>query len=87
MALTKSITLKSQYNTDIVFDGCYIMLIHLSGNKHSMLANFGIYAKHEGDLLQEKTIIMVPDLTDGNFIQQAYNRLKATSEFADAVDC
>lgn len=87
MALSKTITLKSQYNTDVVFEDCYIKLKNLNGNKHSMLADFGIYTQANGDLLQEKTIIVIPDLENVNFIQQAYDALKALPEFADAVDC
>lgn len=87
MALSKTITLKSQYNTDVAFENCYIKLKNLNGNKHSMLADFGIYKQPNGDLLQEKTIIVVPNLDDTNFIQQAYDALKSLPEFADAVDC
>lgn len=87
MALSKSLTLKSNFQTDVVFENCYIKLTNLTGNKYGVVSTFFIYTKQEGEFLKEINDNFTPDLSETNFISQAYAHLKTLPEYADAVDC
>lgn len=87
MALNKSMTLKSNFNQDIVFNSTYIKINKIAGGKSAISAEVNIYDKKDGTVLQTSTCSFAPSLDGDNFIKQAYNHLKTLPEFVGASDC
>ena len=87
MALNKSMTLKSNFGQDVVFNRTYIKIDKISGSKSAISAEVNVYDQKDGTVLQTGTRSFVPSLDGDNFIKQAYNHLKTLPEFAGATDC
>jgi len=88
MALT--IKYKSRFGLDV--ESAYMRVDSINGGKSEMVANFGLYANAKSaadgadafDVYKHK---FTPSLEVGNFINQAYNSLKAVEGFENATDC
>lgn len=87
MALTKQITLVSNFGDIVSFDEAYIKVESLSGNKEQMRVSVSTYKKQNEQIIGSKNYSFTPNLTGKNFIAQAYSHLKTLDEFADANDC
>lgn len=87
MAIKKQITLKTNFNDDVVFDNAYIKVASISGNKDLLSARVDFYKSQNAVLLQSVDYAFVPNLGGANFIAQAYAHLKTLEDFAGAVDC
>ena len=87
MALTQSMTLVSNFNTEVNFQDCYIKVISLEGGKAQIKVQYGIHKEQGGLLLTCGSTVFAPDLNGVNFIAQAYEHLKTLPEFEGATDC
>ena len=87
MAIKKQITLKTNFNDDVVFDNAYIKIASISGSKDLLSARVDFYKSQNNALLQSVDYAFVPNLGGANFIAQAYTHLKTLPEFAGATDC
>ena len=87
MALTKQVTLKSNFGDDVVFNNAYIMVGALYGDKKSLRIEVNVHRAKGETILDRCQFYFTPILDGKNFIAQAYEHLKTLPEFADAVDC
>jgi hypothetical protein len=87
MALTKQITLVSNFGDSVSFDEAYIKVESLVGNKEKMRVNVSTHKKENEQIIQRNSYSFTPNLSGKNFIAQAYTYLKTLDEFADATDC
>jgi hypothetical protein len=87
MALKKTLTLLSNFNTNVAFQDCYIRVIFVESTKKTSRVTFGMFKSDVGDLLHKREIMFDHDLNGANFIAQAYEHLKTLPEFAGATDC
>ena len=87
MALTKQISVVSNFGDSVSFDEAYIKVDSLTGNKEQMRAYVSTYKKENEQIISRKNYSFTPNLNGKNFIAQAYAHLKTLDEFADANDC
>jgi len=87
MALQKEVTVTDSFGEDRTFPNAYHKITQISGNKEMIQAVVTSFASADGAKLQDMTTGFVPNLSESNFIAQAYNHLKTLPDFADAVDC
>ena len=87
MALTKQITLVSNFGDSVSFDKTYIKVDSLVGNKEQMRVYVSTYKKQNEQLISRKNYSFTPDLTGKNFIAQAYDYIKTLPDFSGATDC
>ena len=87
MALTKNITLKSNFGDEVVFNNTYIKIDTLNGNKDLLKIKVSGRKQQDGDVVFGKDYSFVPNLSGANFIRQGYEHLKTLPEFDGAVDC
>lgn len=92
MALQQNIKYKG-----INIDNAYIKVVHIDGNKNTVMFNVEYYAtkdvadtdiKNENYLFISKMYSIIPDLiSELNLWQQMYTYLKTLPEFESATDC
>lgn len=87
MALTKQVTLKSNFGDDVVFDNAYVKIGALYGNNDSLRIEVNVHKNKGGVILDRSQFYFTPTLDGKNFIAQAYQFLKTLPEFSDATDC
>lgn len=87
MALSKQITLTSNFGDDVVFNNAYIKIDNLMGDKTQMRIDVAIHKKQGEQVVGRKNYLFTPDLNGKNFIAQAYDYIKTQPEFAGAADC
>ena len=86
MALKQTLTLVSNFNTEVFFQDCYIKVLSVNGTKISVQTTYAIFDKKDGAILESRNSNFVPDMDGGNFIKQAYEHLKTFPEFEKATD-
>ena len=87
MALKKSISLKTNFGDDVVFDAAYIKVEKIYGDKNQIRCDV-VFLKRENDIaVWNNSYFFEPSLNGDNFICQAYKYLKTLPEFAGATDC
>jgi hypothetical protein len=87
MALSKSITLKSNFGDDVVFNNAYIRVVNITGNKQQLNVEAHYCKTKDGMFLHKTQSAFTPSLDANNFIAQAYEHLKTLQEFTGATDC
>ena len=87
MALKQTFTLVTNFNTEVVFQNCYVKVLTVEGNKAKVKSTYGIFASEGGNLLQTNTAEFDHDISGPNFIKQAYTHLKTLTVFEGATDC
>jgi hypothetical protein len=87
MALKKTFTLVSNFNTNVTFQDCYIRVIFVESTKETSKVTFGLFKAAVGDLLHKREMMFSHNLDGANFIAQAYEHMKTLPEFAGATDC
>jgi hypothetical protein len=87
MALSKSITLKSNFCDDVVFNNAYIRVVSIAGDKHQLNVEAHYYKTKDGMFLHKTQSAFTPSLSANNFIAQAYDHLKSLPEFSGSIDC
>jgi hypothetical protein len=87
MALEKNIMLKTNFDTDIVFQRAYIKVRSVNMSKDAAQINVDFYSDANGKVVDMKQYNFVASLNGNNLIAQAYNYLKTLPEFAGATDC
>lgn len=87
MALQKNLTLVNNFGEDSVFKNAYIRVVEVSATKRSCNATLHFCKEKDGVVLQTKQYAFDVNLDGGNFIKQAYDYLKTSPDFADAIDC
>jgi hypothetical protein len=87
MALQKNITLKTNFDTDIVFERAYIKVRSINMSKDAAQINVDFCSGVNGKVIDMKQYNFVAKLEGNNPIAQAYDYLKTLPEFAGAVDC
>jgi hypothetical protein len=73
--------------SEITFNASYVRVTSIVGTKSKIGFTAVVLARVDGIEISRNDYSFQPDLTGGNFIQQAYNHLKTLPEFAGAVDC
>jgi len=87
MAFKMQITVKNNFNDDVIFNNIYTKIEMISGNKEKIRVDL-IYKRQSDELIVLKQCyFFVPDLNGNNFIAQAYEHLKTLPEFSGVVDC
>ena len=87
MALRKTIKLIDNFNIEVTFQSCYIKVDSIVGNKNQLMATMIYYKQQGGEQIYKKMLQFSPDLSGGNFIEQAYVYAKTLPEFENAEDC
>lgn len=87
MALQKSITLKTNFDTDIAFPTAYIKVRSVNMSKEFAQMNVDFHSDANGKVVNMKQYDFVATLEGNNPIKQAYLHLKTLPEFAGSVDC
>jgi len=87
MALQKTISLTTNFDTPVTFDNAYIRVDGVNVKKGFGQASVITHKEKDGQILQKKNYVFEYDLNGVNPISQAYQHLKKLAEFADAVDC
>ena len=87
MALSKQITLTSNFGDDVTFNNAYIKIDNLMGDKTQMRIDVAIHKRQGEQIVGRKNYLFTPDLDGKNFIAQAYDYIKTQAEFSGAADC
>jgi hypothetical protein len=87
MALKKTLTLISNFKTDVTFCDCYVKVTFVKSTKQSSTVTYEIFDASKENVLQTREFIFAHNLEGINFIAQAYNHLKTLPDFAGATDC
>lgn len=87
MAIEKTVSLTTNFNTEAIFENAYINVNNIKIDKTYATAVFYIFKKKNGQLLNQKVYSFEYDLEGPNPIKQAYLHLKTLPEFANAIDC
>lgn len=74
MALSKQITLTSNFGDSVVFNNTYIKIQSLTGNKNEMRIDVAVHKNAEGQVIDRKYYLFTPDLNGKNFIAQAFEK-------------
>lgn len=87
MALQKNIE-KQVINKTVIFEDAYIKIANITGNKELLLVTVEILTEVYGDIIKIFEFKFVPEENElsTRWDKQAYEYLKTTDEFADAVD-
>jgi hypothetical protein len=86
MALRKDLTItKDNFNGSLVAKNAYWKIQKVLGDKTLISAE--IVAIVDDKVVDTISASFVPNMDGNNFIAQAYDYLKTTSDFADATDC
>jgi hypothetical protein len=83
----KNIALKTNFDTDIVFERAYIKVRSINMSKNAAQMNVDFFSEANGKVLDMRQYNFVATLDGNNPIAQAYDHLKTLPEFAGAVDC
>lgn len=87
MAIKTTVQLPNNFGELSTISDAYIRVDGVRGTKHQIEATVNFYrSPNEASLPASRTISFAPTM-NANFIQQAYEHLKALPEFAGAVDC
>jgi hypothetical protein len=87
MALSISQTVTTNLGTQVTLPAIYIRVENISGSKDHLQVNINYFTEQNGVVFKSNEVYFKPDLAGDNFIAQAYQFLKTTEEFKDAVDC
>lgn len=87
MALQKTISLITNFDTEVKFNDAYIRVDNINAKKGFSRAFVFLHKEKNGQVLQKKNYVFEYDINGENPIKQAYLHLKTLPEFADAVDC
>ena len=87
MALQKTISLTTNFDTTATFENAYIRVSNVNVKKGISQASVVTHKEKDGQILQKKNYMFEYDLTGNNPIAQSYYHLKTLPEFAGAVDC
>jgi hypothetical protein len=87
MALQKTVTLKTNFGTDVEFSNAYIRVDNVKIQKDFARAVVHTQKEKNGQVLEQKGYSFEYDLNGLNPIAQTYVYLKSLSDFANAVDC
>jgi hypothetical protein len=87
MALEKNIILKTNFDTDIIFQSSYIKVRSVNMSKNAAQINVDFYSEANGKVVDMKQYNFVASLNGNNLIAQAYNYLKTLPEFNGSIDC
>ena len=97
MALKKSITISGDARVDIngvtfvvpsyahTFNEVYIKVVSVQGGKNTLKTNVGFFVDSKFSF--SRSYEFVPEMSNQNFIAQAYEHLKTLPEFAGAENC
>jgi hypothetical protein len=87
MALLKSVTLKTNFGDDVVFNNAYVQVVNITGGKNKLNVEAHYFKTKDGMFLHKTQAAFEPVLNGNNFIAQSYEYLKTLPEFAGATDC
>jgi len=87
MAIQKNVSIKTNINTDAVFEHAYIKVSSVKIEKDFARALVQTHKEKDGQILEQKGYSFGYELNGLNPIAQAYNHLKSLADFAGAVDC
>jgi hypothetical protein len=87
MALQKNIILKTNFDTDIVFERAYIKVRSINMSKNNAQMNVDFYSEENGKVINMKQYNFIAALAGNNPIAQAYDYLKTLPEFSGAENC
>lgn len=87
MALQKTITLTTNFGTDVSFEKAYVRVENVKVQKNFARALVQTHKEKDGQVIAQEGFSFGYDLNGLNPIAQAYNHLKSLSEFQNAVDC
>jgi hypothetical protein len=87
MALQKTITIKTNLNTDANFENAYIRVDSVKIEKGFGRALVQTHKEKDGQVLEQNGYSFEYKLEGLNPIAQAYNHLKSLTEFSGTVDC
>lgn len=87
MALQKTVTIRV-VNKDVVFEDAYIKIVSVTGSKDDLNVIANVLTAFDGDIIKTFEFSFVPDQSETSlrWDKQAYEHLKTTDEFVDAVD-
>lgn len=89
MALKKTFTFEDNFGVSVELKDCYVRAARINGSKELLHVGVEILNAAKDRCLRETTVTFRPSVDEGakNFVAQAYDFLKTTEEFSDAVDC
>jgi hypothetical protein len=87
MALKKTVSIKTNLNTDATFEDAYIRVDSIRIEKEFARALVQTHKEKGGQVLEQNGYSFEYKLEGSNPIAQAYNHLKSLTEFSGAVDC
>jgi len=87
MALQKTVSLNTNFDTTATFENAYIRVSNVNVKKGVSQASVATHKEKDGQVLQKKNYMFEYDLAGNNAIAQAYNHLKTLPEFTGAIDC
>lgn len=87
MALQKTISVKTNLNTDAVFNDAYIRVESVKIEREFGRAIVQTHKEKNGQVVAQNGYSFEYDLSGVNPISQAYVHLKSLPEFSGAVDC
>lgn len=80
--------LKQTFNfAGLTINDGYLRVTEVAGNKERVAFSLAYQVKAGEDALKFCRFDYVPNMSGGNFIEQAYQYLKTLSEFQSAKDC
>lgn len=88
MALSKTLSLTNNFGQQSSLD-CYIKVNEVRSSKTNAVANYSIMSNDKSKVYESNDIVFNSDvaLDAPNIWTQAYQALKNTDMFKDAVDC
>ena len=87
MALQKTVSLTTNFDTTATFENAYICVDNVNVTKNVCRSFVQTHKEKDGQILQKKNYMFEYDLVGNNPIAQAYYHLKTLPEFAGATDC
>ena len=90
MAIKKTISFTPDgFSTPATLQDAYCKVVQINGDKTKISFDVVCFSKTDNSMAPafKKQYDFSPSLDGRNFIAQAYEHLKTTSEFAGAVDC
>ena len=87
MALQKTVV-KQVVNKEVEFKDAYIKIASLTGNKDNLNVIVIVLTEQEGEVIKSFEFNFIPDTSETSlrWDKQAYEYLKTTNEYADAID-
>jgi len=87
MALQKTVTLKTNFGTEVEFTNAYVRVDSVKVDKNFAQALVQTHKEKDGQVLEQKGYSFEYAINGLNPIAQTYNHLKTLPEFAGSVDC